>query len=64
MKTPYKRKIKSTAHQVSVAINCFLWFFIDVYGQCRINNSNKCSNCYGLSAFGGPADLCVKLLLY
>jgi len=25
--------------------------------QCRINNSSKCSNCYGARAFGGPAVL-------
>jgi len=32
--------------------------------QCRINNSSKCSNCYGPRAFGGPAVLCVKCVLY
>ena len=26
--------------------------------QCRINNSSKCSNCYGLCAFWGPAVFC------
>jgi len=26
--------------------------------QCRINNSSKCSNCYGPRAFGGPAVFC------
>jgi len=25
-----------------------------IYTQCRINNSSKCSNCYGPSAFGIP----------
>jgi len=31
---------------------------------CQISNSYKCSNCYGARAFWGPADLCVKLVLY
>ena len=34
------------------------------YEQRRINNSSKCSNCYGPHAFGGPAVLCVKFVLY
>jgi len=34
------------------------------YEQRRINNSSKCSNCYGLRAFGGPVVLCVKFVLY
>jgi len=29
--------------------------------HCRINNSSKCSNCYGPRAFGDPAALCVKV---
>ena len=33
-------------------------------GQCGINNSSICSNCYGPRAFGGPAVLCVKFGLY
>jgi len=32
--------------------------------QCRINNDSKCSNCYGPRAFGGPAVLRVKFVLY
>jgi len=33
--------------------------------QCRINNSSKCSNCYGPRVFGGPAVFCNKsYLLY
>ena len=31
--------------------------------QCRINNSSKCSNCYGLRTFGDPALICVKFVL-
>jgi len=31
--------------------------------QCRINNSSKCSNCYGPRAFGGPAVFCNKTCL-
>jgi len=31
--------------------------------QCRINNSSKCSNCYGPRAFGGPAVFCNKSCL-
>ena len=34
------------------------------WGQCRINNSSKCSNCYQPRAFGGPAVLCLKFVLY
>jgi len=30
----------------------------------RINSSSKCSNCYGPHAFGDPAVLCVKFVLY
>jgi len=31
--------------------------------QCRINNSSKCSDCYGPRAFGGPAVFCNKSYL-
>jgi len=31
--------------------------------QCRINNSSKCSNCYGPRAFGGPAVLCIEFFV-
>jgi len=27
-------------------------------GQCHINNSSKCSNCYKSHAFGGPTVFC------
>ena len=30
------------------------------YRQCRINNSSKCSTCYGSRAFWGPAVFCNK----
>jgi len=32
--------------------------------QFRINSSSKCSNCHGPLAFGDPAVLCVKFVLY
>ena len=32
--------------------------------QCRINNSSKCSNCYGPRAFGGSAVLCAEAVFY
>ena len=35
-----------------------------IHDQCRINNGNKCSNCYGSRASWGPAVLCVKFVLY
>jgi len=37
---------------------------MDVAWQYRINNSSKCSNCYGPRAFGDPTVLCVKFVLY
>jgi len=37
---------------------------VRAYEQRRINNRSKCSNCYGPHAFGGPAVLCVKFVLY
>jgi len=37
---------------------------LNIYpGQCRINNSSKCSNCYGPRVFGGPAVFCNKTYL-
>ena len=35
----------------------------DYPNQCRINNSSRCSNCYGPRAFGGPAVFCNKSYL-
>jgi len=37
---------------------------IHSWNQRRTNNSSKCSNCYGPHAFGDPAVLCVKFVLY
>ena len=32
--------------------------------QYRINDSSKCSNCYGTRAFGGPTVRCVQFFFY
>jgi len=49
-----------TLFELFGAVFLFMWF---CNGQSRINNSSKCSNCYGPRAFGDPAVRCVKFFL-
>jgi len=50
----------------SPACDCWThtsWQVMQRDSLCRINNSSKCSNCYGPRAFGGPAVFCNKSYL-